>query len=649
MKKVALFVLLLASLCSPVLWAASCTAVFPAAFTPNSGAQLELVGVPWGSTPVLVAQNRSLAAGDHYFGGGSSGNGWALTTTGGPTTRVFVDGNLTLANNSQLNAGGDPEDLIVVVRGNLTLRNNVTINGFVYVTGSIDFGNNLNLNGAISAEGGADSPYGGSASLVYAEDAVVQVNAAALCGMPETQLYLHLDEVSWSGSSGEVRDASDNALHGTAVNGATTASTLPALTPLVGAGTCGYGVFAGGSHVQVTDAAPLDFDSALSMGFWIRPTQAPAGSVVLVDKGTNYRLELNSSRRLVLTARFVYGLFGGSSETLTVTSTSPLPLDVWSHVGIELDLRAAFLARDQLSGRIFVNGVQAGFAQTSEQYWGGAAPNTSALRIGGNGSTGLAGFLDEVRLFQSELTAGDFAALMADRHPCLASSVHHYRLGFATPMLSCKSIPVTVTACADSSCSSTVSTSDSITLLPAGAWIGGDGKTFANGDTLTAYLKRETGTRVLGVSGASYDCSPADCTLVIQDSGFVFSNLTPMIAGKPQSAVIQAVKKDDANQACVPAFTGGPRTLQFSAAYVTPGTGSLSPSVAGVPLEPVGSSKDVSLSFDSEAKAAIAVVYADAGEVSLTASYVGAANPGNPAASEELLSMSGSASFVSRP
>lgn len=230
-------------------------------------------------------------------------------------------------------------------------------------------------------------------------------------------------------------------------------------------------------------------------------------------------------------------------------------------------------------------------------------------------------------------------------------AVHHYRLSFATPMLSCQPIPVTVTACADSACSSTVSTSDSITLTPAGAWIGGERKSFAGSDTLTAYLKREAVTRVLGVSGASYACSPANCTLDIKDSGFVFSNLTPIIAGKTQSAVIQAVKvnKDDANQACVPAFTGGPRTLQFSAAYVTPDTGSLSPSVAGVALEPVGSSKDVRLTFDAEAKAAFKVVYADAGEVRLTASYVGAANPGNPATSEELLSMSGSASFVSRP
>jgi len=481
------------------------------------------------------------------------------------------------------------------------------------------------------------------------------------CRLPPpagVRLAWSMDESAWSGTASEVVDASGNALHGIAVNGATTARTLPAREPLGGLGTCGYGVFAGGSHVRVGDTAPLDFDSALSMGFWIRPTQTPARSVVLVDKGSNYRLELDSSRRLVLTAQFRYSNllgFGSYTETLTVTSTSSLPLDDWTHVGFVLELSSAFLARDQLSGRIFIGDVEDKSAQTSGQYWGQTASNTSELRVGGDGSNGLAGFIDEVRLYQVTLGAGDFAALIADRHPCQANSVHHYRLGFSTPMLSCNAIPVTVTACADSSCSSTMTTDESVALTPSGAWVGGDQKNFANSDILTAYLKRQAGAQTLGVSGANYVCAPADCTLEVTDSGFIFSELTPMIAGKPQQAFIHAVKKDDKTKACVPAFNGElPRVLQFSATYVTPGTGSRKLSVAGVALSPgadgaSGDIEDVVLSFGSEAKAPIEVVYADAGEVGLKASYVGAANPGKPGGSDELLRMEGSANFVARP
>jgi len=481
------------------------------------------------------------------------------------------------------------------------------------------------------------------------------------CRLPPpagARLAWSMDESAWSGTASEVVDASGNALHGIAVSGATTARTLPAREPLGGLGTCGYGVFADGNHVRVGSAAPLDFDSALSMGFWIRPTQTPARSVVLVDKGSNYRLELNSSRRVVLTAQFRYRSlfgFGTYSETLTVISSRQLPLNDWTHVGFALELISAILASDQLLGRIFINGKEDRFAQTSDQYWGQTAPNPSELRVGGDGSSGLVGFIDEVRLYQVTLGAGDFASLMSDRHPCQASGVHHYRLGFSTPMLSCNAIPVTLTACADSSCSSTITTDESVALTPSGVWVGGDQKNFANSDTLTAYLKRQAGTRVLGMSDASYNCSPADCILVIQDSGFVFSNLSPVIAGKPQSAVIQAVKKDEKTEACLPAFNDDvPRVLQFSAAYVTPGAGSRALSVAGVALTPgtdgaPGVSQNVVLTFNEEAKAPIEVIYADAGEVGLKASYVGVANPEAPANSDELLRMEGSTSFVSRP
>ncbi len=559
----------------------------------------------------------------------------AVTMTGG-----LVGGASTITfNNSTLGTASAPVS-VAAINGAVTLNTTVAYGDFVAPSYST-----VQVN---------------SPSVVYGTCTPGSTPPEA-CRLPPpagARLAWSMDESAWSGAASEVVDASGNALHGVALNGATTARTLPALEPLAGLGTCGYGVFGGGSHVRVGDAVPLDFDSALSMGFWIRPTQPPAENVVLVDKGANYRLELNSSRRLVLTAQFRYSSllgFGSYSETLTVTSSRQVPLNDWTHVGFALELASGFLVRDQLSGRIFIGGKEEVSAQTSEQYWGQTAANTSELRVGGNGSDGLAGLIDEVRLYQTPLAAEDFAALMAERHPCQASGVDHYRLGFSTPMLSCNAIPVTVIACADSNCSTTMATSESIALTPSGAWVGGDQKTFANSDTLTAYLKRSAGERVLGVSGASYDCVPADCTLDVLDSGFVFSNLTPVIAGKPQSAFIHAIKKDDKTKACVPAFNSDvPRVLQFSATYTTPGTGSRRLSVAGVALSPgthgaSGDIGDVILSFDSEAKAPIEVVYADAGEVGLKASYVGAANPGEPDGSNESLRMEGSASFVSRP
>ncbi len=575
--------------------------------------------------------------------GGARSNSSGISITGGTIAGSFYASNNPAVFSAVTMTSGTVSGASSITFSDSTLGTASTPVSVTAVSGAVTLNNTIAYGDFVAPN--YSTVQVNSPSVVYGTCRPGSTPPEACGPLPSERLILawSMDEGTWSGVAGEVLDSSGNGLHGRAYNGVTTGDNSPALPTVAGQGTCRYGSFSSTSrqYLQTADNSRLDLTGSFTIGVWVRPKSRASQLMSILSKDTNYEFHIKPDG----TINWWWQTTSGNTREFD--STRSVPLNTWTYVVIR------YTANNQ---QIFINGA----LDRTASLTGTPLTNTNPLQVGQDQNYDgryFNGDLDEVRIYGEALSNAQIRALYEERHPCLASSVHHYRLGFATPMLSCKPIPVTVTACADSSCSSTVSTSDSIALLPAGAWIGGDGKTFANGDTLTAYLKREAGTRVLGVSGASYDCSPADCTLVIQDSGFVFSNLTPMIAGKPQSAVIQAVKKDDTTQACVPAFTGGPRMLQFSAAYVTPGTGSEKLLVTGVEQTELipgnagtyGDREDVRLSFDAEAKAAIAVVYADAGEVSLTASYVGAANPGDPAASEELLSMSGSASFVSRP
>lgn len=219
-------------------------------------------------------------------------------------------------------------------------------------------------------------------------------------------------------------------------------------------------------------------------------------------------------------------------------------------------------------------------------------------------------------------------------------SVHHYRLDYSSTALTCGSLSVTIRACVDAACSSTVSTPSTLTLSPSSGW-GGNPITFTDSTTATL-VARSPGEVTLGVSSASpaasngLVCSTSGCKVAFLDSGFLVT-VPNMISSRPQSATISAVRKDDTSQACVPAFANVSRTLNFSTSYQSPPIGTRSITVNG-------SSSAAPLSFNSNGVASVTVNYDDAGQVALNVSYSGSG--GN---SDQGLSMVGSGSFVAKP
>lgn len=389
------------------LWADTCSAVFPGSITGNSSSQLDLTGIVWQNSPTLTAADRNLTSGNHFYGGGSGGNGWVLTTSDGPTTRVFVNGNLALANNSLLNAGGNPENLILVVNGSLSLGNNVQISGYVYVRDAVSFGNNLNLNGAITAEGAAGAPGGGNTSLSYAGGRIELLNPGNLCTVaPQLRLSWSLDELNWSGAAGEVLDASGNDLPGTVFNGAVTGNTTPALPTVNAQGTCRYGSFntASSQYVQRAHSGLLTLQDNFSIGIWVRPRTLPAsGLMSILSKDENYEFHLNPDGTINW-----WWQTTGPNATREFNSTTALTPGQWSHVLIR------HAPGDQ---RIYINGNLAGQAS----FTGTPLANTDPLQLGADQSAAgryFNGELDELRIYNNALSPAAISALVAERHLC---------------------------------------------------------------------------------------------------------------------------------------------------------------------------------------------------------------------------------------
>lgn len=169
--------------------AATCPSVFPAASTATT-AQTLTYSYPTGTVfknfpsggllciifPIFCAQN--LAAGDHYYNGGKLTD---IIVSGGPSVRLFVNGNLDITGNVDINNPGKPEDLIIIIKGDLKITSNITINALIYVEGNVNINSKVVVNGAITATGTISA--GTKSTLNYDAAAVAAADFSTLCGV----------------------------------------------------------------------------------------------------------------------------------------------------------------------------------------------------------------------------------------------------------------------------------------------------------------------------------------------------------------------------------------------------------------------------------------------------------------------------------
>ncbi len=244
----------------------------------------------------------------------------------------------------------------------------------------------------------------------------------------------------------------------------------------------------------------------------------------------------------------------------------------------------------------------------------------------------------------------DLQVCAAKMNP-IGQQIDHFEFVHAGNALTCNPQDVLIRACMDTACSSTYTGAITASLAPNG-WVGGNTLTFSGGSVSRQLRVTSPGSVTLGVTSSTPALKPlsrslcssggalsTNCAVNFADSGFIF-DVPNTFSAKPVAATIQAVKKSDSSQACVPSFASGSRTLQFTRSYTTPNTGTQAVLVNNIAVGAVAT--NVSLSFDANASAPLTVQYNDAGLITLNAGFIGSG-------AEAGLSMIGSDTFVAKP
>ncbi len=344
----------------------------------------------------------SLSPGDYWIGSLVTGSDSQIQVAGNGRVRLFVRDAPSLGYRSLYNSpgneiAGSASKLFLYGYSDVTLNTDTTFSGYVYSQRNVVIGDSVRLYGAVTA---SNVSLASNASVRY----VVPVGS---CAKPaELRLSWLLDEASWTGAAGDVKDASGNGLVGRAINGATAASATPALPAVDSQGTCGYGSFVASSsqYLQAAHDDLLSLRDSFTIGVWVKPRSLPAsgGLMSILSKDENYEFHLNSNGTVNW-----WWQTTGPNATVQFNSNKALAVGQWSHVVVR------YTPGDQ---RIYINGVESGRASFS----GTPVANTDPLQLGWDQLAGrhFNGELDELRIYDGALSASEIAALVKERHEC---------------------------------------------------------------------------------------------------------------------------------------------------------------------------------------------------------------------------------------
>ncbi len=231
-----------------------------------------------------------------------------------------------------------------------------------------------------------------------------------------------------------------------------------------------------------------------------------------------------------------------------------------------------------------------------------------------------------------------------------SSGPDHLRLQHGASGLTCSPETITVQACADTDCSDFFTDPVSVTLSsPAGNWQPNP-VTFEQSGQVSLQVT-SPGTVILNAVATNPEAEQptrcfnagieTNCQMEWFDSGFVL-DLPDHVAATTQAGSIAAVRRDDASQACVPAFSSQTRTAGFWFDYLNPTSGSQFANINGQALTTTSPGTPLELDFDANGVASLALVYTDAGALDIHALYEGSG-------ADAGLVMSGQTETIARP
>ena len=484
-------------------------------------------------------------------------------------------------------------------------------------------------------------------------------------GTPARVAEYRMDEYAYSGVVGEVADSSGNGHDGVRVGAATSTSggqvcralDIPANTSTM---------------IAAVDTA-LDVDTGIgssgTLSFWVRSNVAwtSATAAMLLDATLSasrpFYLQRNGGGAL----RFSLADSAGTVLTAT-TAAQTFSLGTWAHVAATWRLAGG---SNQSTLRIYVNGVL--LATTVGTSNGNLDPSLGSLFLGDNRSTATPagatansanGQLDEVRVYNFELSPAEIAGDLTQTHSC-APPLHHLEIRHGTGSgLTCTTSTLTVAACQDAACTTLYTGGVTGTLTAAGAgmlvnWPSGAAFSIPAGSgTVSQSMQLTTvGSVLLGASGASPSPTSAatcnfgspSCTFSAADSGLLF-DVPNHVSEALQTVNVSAVRKADNALVCTPAFASVTKSIAFSCTTSNPASGTLPVRVGGRALNGANSAaaacdatgQAVSLAFNASGVASTTVQYADVGQMLLSARYTGSGTDAG-------LVLTGTDSFIAAP
>lgn len=218
-----------------------------------------------------------------------------------------------------------------------------------------------------------------------------------------------------------------------------------------------------------------------------------------------------------------------------------------------------------------------------------------------------------------------------------ASGPDHIQITHSGTALTCQPQTVTVTACANASCSSVYTGGGTtVTLQPGGQQftIGSSGvntaatvqDATARTDILSLTSSTASGTTTCVNTGVN---NANNCSMTFSDAGLLLG-MKNQVAASGTAFTLAAVAKDATTQACVPMLTKATKSITFACSLNNPSSGGSAASVLlGTAANSVGTSGTVCPSggttfdvyFGDTGQATLYMFYPDVGQLGIKATY----------------------------